>query len=421
MKKFVSLLLLAGLGITACTPKTSSSSVDSSNVESSVTTSSSSVNVVQDVTSVQITMNQEVLTPGNYPLTAICLPENSIQTVNWGIVGGSVAGIAINNAVLSVGITAEDGLQFQISATSTYDPTKKAFKPFTVSNEVSNVIEIGNETELLAIFNEENYLNQSYALTNHITLTHQWPMIGVAEIEEENLNIIPGQPFNGLFDGRGFTISGIDIRGNALFNAGFFAQIGTQGVVKNTTFEGSVLANGWSGGIAGINQGTISNCVSKVSVSVSGTSAGSIVSVNRGIIDHSIGLAHLSTSLGNDKARSAGLLVANESTLDEVYGDMETLGTPNYTSMIPSTNPLYMLPTSAMKLASTFADFNTDVWYLADGSYPLLKHQGFVPPISEAIVVISTSNIDVYDLEVITDLQIEASIVNGSGTLNYSL
>ncbi len=400
MKRTITILmLLLSVVLVACTPE------DNGPI------------IAPDVESIEFRMDETTLTPGEHTLVAVALPEGSDQQMTFSI-QGIVEGVSISGNKLTIGQAVADGTEFTVIAKSIYDPTVQTTIKLKVLNEGGDVVEISTEAELRAINTAEGGLGKSYVLTNDIELTAPWEPIGVADLELENGDVVLGTPFTGVFDGQGFTISGIEISSEEpLFNAGFFAQIGPSAIVKNTAFEGSVVANGWSGGIAGTNEGVLENVISNVTVHVFGDSAGSIVSVNRGLIRYAYGIGKVS----NDEklptqGRSAGLVAANEGSMEEVYGDYQTLGTQNYIAFAPSTSPAYMLPTVDMKLASTWAAFDTDVWYVADGTYPLLKHEGFTPPEIELEVNITIKNTNTsLDLEVDDSLQIEAEVINPAG------
>ncbi len=408
MKKIITIMvLLLSLVLVACTP----SEEEQPNVP--------------DVESIQFQMDSTTLTPGEHTLVAVALPEGSNQQIRF-TVQGIVSGVSITDDKLNIGNAVEDGTTFTVVATSVYDPTIRQTIVFTVENVGVEAVEITTEAQLRAINTAEGGLAGSYILMNHIELTAPWTPIGVAEVELDTGDIIAGDPFTGIFDGNGFTISGIDISSEEpLFNGGFFAQIGPTAIVRNTAFEGVVNATGWSGGIAGINEGLIENVVSNMVVTVAGTSAGSIVSVNRGLIQYAYGIGKVvSETNPNTSGRSAGLVVANDGSMVEVYGDYQTLETPNYAAFVPTTNPNYMLPTVDMKSASTWSAFDQDRWYIADGTYPLLKHDGFEPPVIvlERAVAIRNTVLEV-DVEVSETLQINAEVVNPSGgeVLEYAL
>jgi len=98
-------------------------------------------------------------------------------------------------------------------------------------------------------------------------------------LEEENLT--PLGVFGGTFHGNGFTISGVNLSGD-YSPAGLFGEIAATGSVEDLTVSVSITTGSdtyETGGIAGINFGTISNC--RVLGSVSGQlDVGGITGIN---------------------------------------------------------------------------------------------------------------------------------------------
>ncbi len=115
-------------------------------------------------------------------------------------------------------------------------------------------------------------LNASYQLIADITVTGTRSPIGTEK-----------KPFNGTFDGNGYTISNLAVESvrydptNVTMNptTGMFGTIGVNGVVKNLTLKAMTIDSDYKkdevipendtsyyfiGGIAGINKGVISNC-----------------------------------------------------------------------------------------------------------------------------------------------------------------
>src|SRR5690554_4465975 len=86
-----------------------------------------------DVTSIEFTMESDVVTPGTHTLTAKALPEGANQDIKFAL-QGIVEGVSVNGTTLSISMGAEDGAKFTVVATSLYDPTIRATKEFTVSN-----------------------------------------------------------------------------------------------------------------------------------------------------------------------------------------------------------------------------------------------------------------------------------------------
>lgn len=93
----------------------------------------------------------------------------------------------------------------------------------------------------------------------------------------------PGTPFTGAFDGRGHTIS-VTLSSGSDYT-GLFGAVGPGGVVKDLTLVGSVQGNRYVGGIAGLNQGTLSGCVVTATVSGVGEGVGSVAGINEGTLE----------------------------------------------------------------------------------------------------------------------------------------
>ena len=96
--------------------------------------------------------------------------------------------------------------------------------------------------------------------------------------------------FRGTFDGNGNGIYGFTILPNGAY-CGLFTSIGKEGVVKNLNMSVSMNPSESTGctlvgGIAGYNEGTISNCIVKVTAvtPASVTAFGSVAAVNAGQI-----------------------------------------------------------------------------------------------------------------------------------------
>ena len=80
-------------------------------------------------------------------------------------------------------------------------------------------------------------------LMANITLTETWGGIGTSE-----------NNFNGMFDGQGYTVSGVT------GSSGLFSVIGSGGTVKSVVVDGSIYNGNGAGGIANNNSGTITQC-----------------------------------------------------------------------------------------------------------------------------------------------------------------
>ena len=101
-------------------------------------------------------------------------------------------------------------------------------------------------------------------LTNDIELTQEWNPIADEYI------------FKGNFDGKGYTISGLNININNESDDDYAGLFGyNEGTIKNVNVEGSITVTGKGGyvdaaGISGANYGTIESCTSNVTIDVEG-------------------------------------------------------------------------------------------------------------------------------------------------------
>lgn len=131
---------------------------------------------------------------------------------------------------------------------------------------------IGNAEELMEF--AENCATDSWSRGKSVKLT--------ADISLEGIEFSPIPSFSGSFDGNGHTVSGLEITG-AFAPSGLFALVEEGGSVVNLTVEGCVLPEGdksCAGGIVGINNGTVENCVFRGTV-IGKRDVGGIAGSNR--------------------------------------------------------------------------------------------------------------------------------------------
>ncbi len=114
-----------------------------------------------------------------------------------------------------------------------------------------------------------------------------WNPIGYYEGSRENL------AYTGIFNGNGYTVSGIYINAADDTNQGLFGYLGTDGIVQGLTVSNSyVLADSYVSSIVARNEGTIQNCENNGYVygyyagGIAGQNAGDIIEcVNTAFID----------------------------------------------------------------------------------------------------------------------------------------
>ncbi len=112
--------------------------------------------------------------------------------------------------------------------------------------------EISSPAELLEVSED---LGGFYILTQNIDLS---------ETEFEAIGTLT-MPFTGVFDGNGYTISGLTIHTNKNYQGLFGVN---DGLIRNVTLaeDCEIYGNAYVGGIAGKNNGEIINCISHASV-----------------------------------------------------------------------------------------------------------------------------------------------------------
>ena len=374
-----------------------------------------------DADSIEIVGTNTTFAPGEHTLEAKVKPAQADQGVRWSVTGEDTRGVSVGGEsgnVLTVGANATDGAVITLRATSTYDTAVYVTRDYTLEIPEIEGTPIYTEEELRNID-----LNGNYVLMNDIELTSAWDPIGTSEIEDENGVLTrAAEPFNGVFDGNGYTISNIryeDRDEESGQVVGFFEQIGGSGEVKNLGLQGSITVDRWSGGIAAINGGIISNCWSDIDVTCVGDlgAAGGLVSDNRGRVEYCYCIGAVSTPNRSASTRMAGLFV-NAGDAYACFGDADAMGTTYYQTMTGLIgNSEIMLSTSAMQTASTYEGWDSEVWSIVNGSYPQLINPDFEAEEEEPFVAITGAPADL-DINTVYDYQITVEV---SGVENTSV
>ena len=153
------------------------------------------------------------------------------------------------------------------------------------------ILEIGNAGQLLWFTEKVNagHTELDVVLTADITINRsvlaedgslnsggflKWTPIGNESVA-----------YNGTFDGQGHTVNGLYRSGATLSYLGLFGNVGKSGVVKNVHVKDSyITGDSWIAGIAGKNEGEITNCTFDGYVSGDEYPTGGIAGANRGTI-----------------------------------------------------------------------------------------------------------------------------------------
>ncbi len=209
------------------------------------------------------------------------------------------------------------------------------------ADETENVIEINTVEDFLEL--AENCKLDVFSIRKVVEL-------------KENINLsgsdFSGIPyFNGTFHGNGFTISGIDIEDKGS-QIGLFRYVGELGIISDLNVAGAVMPTGSQvevGGIAGVNYGTIRKCYFEGTVcgieavgAIAGMnkSMGKILSCNSNALvlatDFTGGIAGINEGLIDDCINKSRVNIEELETVLDLGGI--DLGTLNLTQNVVTRN-----------------------------------------------------------------------------------
>ncbi len=123
--------------------------------------------------------------------------------------------------------------------------------------------------------------------------------------------------FNGIFDGRGNTISNLTVNAASSSNVGLFSQTGASAVIKNLSLSNesisSATAHTYMGGLVGENLGSIQNSSTSgiITFGDSSQAIGGLVGLNLGAISNSHSSVGL-TGSGSTISQIGGLVGVND-------------------------------------------------------------------------------------------------------------
>ena len=131
--------------------------------------------------------------------------------------------------------------------------------------------------------NVRNYPDKYFKLAGNIDLTDYLSEGGDGYNEGAGWEPICGiydEAFTGVFDGNGYTISGLNINRPSEMVQGLFGVVGKDEIIKNVKLKDiNIIGGDYTGGLAGANSGTITGC--HVNGNVKGSSyVGGLVGFN---------------------------------------------------------------------------------------------------------------------------------------------
>ena len=133
--------------------------------------------------------------------------------------------------------------------------------------------------------------------------------------------------FTGTFDGLGHTIGNLTINQPTNSDVGLFGSAGTGSAIRNVGLVGGSVSGGnFTGGLAGVNAGTISNAYATISVTgAGGTYTGGLVGYNTGTISNAYATGSVTGGAGSVDA--GGLVGGNIGTVSNAYATGSVSGT----------------------------------------------------------------------------------------------
>ena len=132
-------------------------------------------------------------------------------------------------------------------------------------------------------------------------------------------------PFTGVFDGNGYCIKNFRIVSSVFGSrcSGFFGC--NSGLIKNLGIENLAVMNSsdYSGGLVGVNTGTITNCYVIGEITSSGyiPYVGGLAGSNSGTISNCYTLCDVSSRASNTRSSAGGLVGENCGTISNSYAN----------------------------------------------------------------------------------------------------
>lgn len=189
----------------------------------------------------------------------VATPGNTMNIVNFDTVVSNQFRVIMNNGYGATGL-----VEIEVFHTNRGDGTSG--NPYVISTP--------NDFDLM-----RDNLAAHFVLANPIDLTEvSWTPIGVS----------PEIPFEGKFDGQGYSIKNLYVSQESNY-AGLFGAIGATGVIENLTIDGAVVGSllDHVGALAGANRGSINNVEIKNATISGSVYVGGLVGENSSLISNS--------------------------------------------------------------------------------------------------------------------------------------
>ncbi len=143
------------------------------------------------------------------------------------------------------------------------------------TGEPNDPYQIATAEQLLSIGSDPNLRNQDYVLVADIDLSGT------------SFSKSPIPVLFGVFDGNGHVIRNLTVHDDANFEVGLFSRVEMEGEVRNLGLKDvTVTGKAYVGGLAGVNNGTLTNCYSEGTVSAKGGVVGGLVGSCFYVVSH---------------------------------------------------------------------------------------------------------------------------------------
>lgn len=176
---------------------------------------------------------------------------------------------------------------------------------------------ISNVTDFVMLMNQVNdktapdgYFNTYFILSTSID-------IGNAAIKPIGDFLYP---FKGHFDGKGYGILNANIESTNAY-VGVFGAIDVSSSIENLTVKGKITGKSNTGGLVGLNLGTVSNCKNYAEITTNDgfatVNTGGLVGSNRGLIVNSVNFGTVKSS-GSNTGGIAGINSRSDIEIGEI-------------------------------------------------------------------------------------------------------
>jgi hypothetical protein len=219
--------------------------------------------------------------------------------------------------------------------TNTWYMVDGATRPF-LRSEWSSTVRNTHQLQLMAM---PDKLGSSYTLANNLDLTADLANSSSMWKTSDGFSPIGDEynQFTGTFNGNGHTITGLTIKRPTIRHVGLFGSVGTDGVVQNVGLvDANVIGLGKVGGLAGSNEGDISNSYatgrirgSKDSEGDDDYQIGGLVGYNKGTINSSYATGNISGLDGDNTfggGHIGGLVGGNDGTIINSHAEGDVTG-----------------------------------------------------------------------------------------------